>query len=122
RLLEVPGLGPKLICVLWREGGIGSLGELAYACEENRLTKLPGVGAKKQARVLSAVRGLLERGEGALLATAVEATRGITSLLVAAGADEVVPVGEARRGLELVRELVVHARGIPPARIVEALD
>jgi DNA polymerase (family 10) len=122
RLLEVEGLGPRLVRVLWKDGGVGSLGELAYACEENRLTKLPGIGAKKQARVLAAVRALLEKGDGALLATAIEATRAIAALLVEAGADDVACVGEARRGLELVRELVVIARGITPSRIVTAID
>jgi DNA polymerase (family 10) len=122
RFLEVPGLGPKLVRTLWRDAGVMSLGELAYACEENKLAHVPGFGPKRQARVLAAVRALLERGGGVLLATAVAATRIIDHLLREVGAAEVVPVGAARRGVELVRELVVLVRGIDPEKIAPAID
>ncbi len=122
RLLDVAGLGPRLVRTLWKEAGVQSLGELAYACEENRLAHLPGIGPAQQGAILEAVRALLERGDGALLATAVMATRTIEYLLVRAGAAEVVALGETRRGVELVRELVVIARGIEPAVVAPALD
>ena len=122
RLLEVPGMGPKLVRTLWREAGVLSLGELAYACEENKLAHVPGLGPRRQARVLAAVRALLEKGGGVLLATAIAATRAIDFLLCEAGAAEVVPVGDARRGVELVRELVVLVRGIEARLVAPAID
>jgi DNA polymerase (family 10) len=122
RLLDVPGLGPRIVRALWKDAGVQSLGELAYACEENKLAHLPSFGPKRQARVLEAVRGLLERGGGVLLATAIAATRALDYLLHQAGAVEVVPVGDARRGVELVRELVVLARGIEAKDVVAAID
>ena len=64
RLLDVAGMSPRVVRTLWKDAGIQSLGELAYACEENKLAHLPGIGPKKQARVLESVRGLLEKGEG----------------------------------------------------------
>ncbi|HQU33197.1 MAG TPA: helix-hairpin-helix domain-containing protein, partial [Thermoanaerobaculaceae bacterium] len=36
-LVALPGLGPKRARALWHELGIASLGELEYACRENRL-------------------------------------------------------------------------------------
>ena len=36
-LLQVKGLGPKKIATIWKEMGIESIGELLYACQENRL-------------------------------------------------------------------------------------
>ncbi len=51
-MLEIKGLGPKKIAVIWKELGIESLGELEYACNENRLTALKGFGAKTQESVL----------------------------------------------------------------------
>lgn len=47
-MLEVPGLGPKKIQVLWKELGIESAGELMYAVNENRLLELKGFGLKTQ--------------------------------------------------------------------------
>jgi DNA polymerase (family X) len=51
-MLQIKGLGPKKIAVIWTELGIESLGELEYACNENRLVALKGFGAKTQESVL----------------------------------------------------------------------
>jgi DNA polymerase (family 10) len=48
-LLQIPGFGPKKISVIWQELGIESIGELLYACNENRLVELKGFGPKTQA-------------------------------------------------------------------------
>jgi DNA polymerase (family 10) len=117
RLLDVPGLGPQLVRTLWRDAGIGSLGELSYACEEHKLAKVEGIGPKRQARIHAAVRSLLEQGGGALLATALAAARAIEALLLEAGATDVTPLGDARRGVEVVRELVLLVRGIGAKRV-----
>ncbi|MFX8370047.1 helix-hairpin-helix domain-containing protein, partial [Acinetobacter baumannii] len=37
-MLGIKGIGPKKIATIWRELEIESIGELLYACEENRLT------------------------------------------------------------------------------------
>lgn len=50
-IMKIKGLGPKKIKVLWGELGIETIGELLYACNENRLIALKGFGAKTQASV-----------------------------------------------------------------------
>jgi DNA polymerase (family 10) len=57
-LLQVPGLGPKKARVLFDELHLASLGELEYACRENRLAALPGFGAKSQERIKAALANL----------------------------------------------------------------
>lgn len=47
-MLGLKGFGPKKILQLWKELDIESLGELWYACNENRLIELKGFGAKTQ--------------------------------------------------------------------------
>ncbi len=47
-MLSIKGLGPKKIAVIWKEMGIETLGELLYACEENRLAAIKGFGDKTQ--------------------------------------------------------------------------
>ena len=37
-MLGIKGIGPKKIATIWKEMEIESLGELLYACNENRLT------------------------------------------------------------------------------------
>lgn len=50
-MLSIKGIGPKKVGQLWRELEIESIGELLYACNENRLITLKGFGAKTQAEV-----------------------------------------------------------------------
>jgi len=49
QMLKVKGFGPKKIGVIWKEMGIETIGELLYACHENRLVALKGFGEKTQA-------------------------------------------------------------------------
>lgn len=50
-MLGIKGIGPKKVGQLWRELEIESVGELLYACNENRLVTLKGFGAKTQEQV-----------------------------------------------------------------------
>ncbi len=50
-MLKVKGIGPKKVRLLWKELEIESIGELLYACNENRLISLKGFGKKTQAEV-----------------------------------------------------------------------
>lgn len=54
-LLKIPGLGPKKIKILYRSLGITSLGELEYACMENRLVEVKGFGLKTQDKILRGI-------------------------------------------------------------------
>ncbi len=47
-MLSIKGIGPKKIAVIWNDLGIESLGELYYACNENRLIEAKGFGLKTQ--------------------------------------------------------------------------
>lgn len=46
-MLEIPGLGPKTIALLWKERKITSLEELVKAMSEGKLDGLKGIGDKK---------------------------------------------------------------------------
>lgn len=54
-MLNIKGIGPKKIHTIWKEMEIESLGELMYACNENRLTLFKGFGEKTQKNVLEAI-------------------------------------------------------------------
>lgn len=51
-IMQIKGLGPKKVRTIWKEMGIESVGELEYACNENRLTLFKGFGQKTQEAVL----------------------------------------------------------------------
>jgi len=52
-ILQVKGLGPKKVEVLWKSVGISSIPELLDACRENRLVEIKGFGFKTQAQILN---------------------------------------------------------------------
>lgn len=109
---RIKGLGAKKVKALWKELGITTLGELEYACKENRLLDLSGFGKKTQTNVLEQIDAL-RRVEGmrrrdrarALLEPYVSALRAHPGIARA------IEVGEYRRGFELVRELAVLVAG-----------
>lgn len=54
-MLNIKGIGPKKIQTIWKEMGIESVGELLYACNENRLTLYKGFGEKTQKNVQESI-------------------------------------------------------------------
>lgn len=72
-MLHIKGLGPKKIAVIWKEMGIETLGELEYACNENRLAAVKGFGAKTQESVLQSI-GYYRKNQGFHLWAEVEET------------------------------------------------
>ena len=54
-ILNIKGLGGKKVGSIWRDLGIESVGELLYACYENRLAKLKGFGEKTQESVIQSI-------------------------------------------------------------------
>ncbi|HFA48427.1 MAG TPA: DNA polymerase/3'-5' exonuclease PolX [Bacteroidetes bacterium] len=48
QMLQIKGFGPKKIRAIWKGLGIETVGELLYACNENRLVELKGFGQKTQ--------------------------------------------------------------------------
>jgi DNA polymerase (family 10) len=70
-MLKVKGLGPKKIATIWKEMGIESIGELLYACEENRLLLYKGFGAKTQQNVKESVEFMLRHKDLFLYAECV---------------------------------------------------
>lgn len=55
KMLNIKGIGPKKVQAIWQEMGITSIGELWYACNENRLVEMKGFGAKTQETIRNAV-------------------------------------------------------------------
>ncbi|HEX9284570.1 MAG TPA: helix-hairpin-helix domain-containing protein, partial [Nitrospirales bacterium] len=121
-MVEVPGLGPKKIKAIYENLGIGSVGELEYACIENRLVGLPGFGQKTQEKILAGIRQFKRRqgfhlyanviGEAGLILEAVCSARGVVRADLA---------GEFRRLLEVVQSIALVVAGPQPKALEVAL-
>ncbi len=112
-LIGLPGLGPKKVRALWRDLEISSIGELEYACRENRLVELPGFGAKTQEKLLDAIRYSRLADQRRLINEAwAAATRLASALKGIAAIEEVVLTGELRRCSETVGSLDLVATAV----------
>lgn len=111
-LTGVPNLGPKKIKVLFDELHITNVGELEYACRENRLVNLPGFGVKTQEKILKGVEFIKKhKGEhlfGDVYPYAVAMAEKLRSL-VPGGLVEVC--GSIRRRKEIVKDIDILAAG-----------
>lgn len=54
-IMSIKGLGPKKVLTIWKEMQIEDIGELLYACNENRLLEAKGFGAKTQEEIKKAI-------------------------------------------------------------------
>jgi DNA polymerase (family 10) len=70
-MLRIKGLGPKKISTVWKEMEIESIGELMYACQENRLLLYKGFGEKTQNNIRDTISFYL-RSQGSFLFAEVE--------------------------------------------------
>ncbi len=60
-MMKIKGIGPKKIAVIWKELHTESIGELLYACQENRLSLLKGFGKKTQDNVIESIEFFLKQ-------------------------------------------------------------
>ena len=72
-MMRIKGLGPKKLRIVWKEMGIESVGELEYACQENRLASFKGFGQKTQESILQNI-AFIRSSQGFQLWASVAAT------------------------------------------------
>ena len=105
-MLAISGLGAKKIRTIYDHLGIDTVGELEYACMENRLVKLNGFGVKTQERVLKGI-DLIKRSRGFhLLDRALKEAKSLADdLLRHPDVWRVEIAGDVRRRMEVISEI-----------------
>jgi DNA polymerase (family 10) len=105
-MLNIKGLGPKKISTVWKEMEIESIGELVYACNENRLLLFKGFGEKTQNNIRETIEFYL-RNQGSHLYAEIESYTSVIDKKI----KEHFPknkfelTGEWRRQLEIINQL-----------------
>jgi DNA polymerase (family X) len=105
-MLRIKGIGPKKVRTIWKELGTETVEELLDACEQDKLSKLKGFGAKTQENIKQALL-FTQQNRGKLLyaeaePSAEELLQTIKQVLPDA---KVEVVGDVRRRMEIVESL-----------------
>lgn len=119
-MLEVPGLGPKRVKLLHDQLGIASLGELEYACNENRLVQLDGFGAKTQEKILRGIDTVRRFSGRHLLSDAWDLADHLRERIGAIeGVQQIELAGSIRRRKETIGDVDLLVCAEDPARVHE---
>jgi len=105
-MLNIKGIGPKKISTIWKELEIETLGELLYACNENRLMLYKGFGEKTQQNIKEGIEFYLG-SLGNYLYQQIEHFAGnVTAKMQALFPKEKFTItGAFRRQLEIIEKL-----------------
>ena len=119
-LFAIPGLGAKRIKTLYEDLSIQSLGELEYACNENRLLALKGFGPKMQQKVLDGIDFAKKHQGLSLVSTARAAAAALRDYLAEdSSVIRIEIAGSLRRRKEVVKDIDILASSTAPAQLMD---
>ena len=117
-MLHIKGFGPKKIQAVWKELEIESVGELLYACNENRLIELHGFGQKTQEELRKNTEYYLKSRNKIHWAIAEEMTEGVVKYLnskfkeLKVSNSIIEKVGAVRRLMPVVEKIEILVAGV----------
>jgi len=107
-LLKIKGLGPKKMVTIWKELEIETVGELLYACEENRLIHYKGFGEKTQQNIYEALLFYVQHQGNYLYQQVEPLVKNIENSFVNNFPNEKIIVsGSYKRQLEIIENLEI---------------
>jgi DNA polymerase (family X) len=123
QVMEIPGLGPKTVKLLWEQAGVVDIPSLKAAIEAGKLDGVPRMGAKTIANIKESLAFAAHASERMRLGEALPlAERIVASLrgLPGAGIKQVEYAGSLRRGKETVGDIDILATTSNPAAVIAA--
>ncbi len=105
-VLEVPGLGPKTVRVLWQQGGVTDVASLKKIIDDGSILKLPRMGEKS----VEKIKQSLAFAAGGTQRLALGAAMPVAELIVARiekmpGVKHVAFAGSLRRGRDTIGDI-----------------
>jgi len=119
--LQVPGLGPKKIALIWKTLKITTLSELETAAKNGQLRGLPGMGAKSESAILEGIASLARRSGRLPLGRAYPRAQEIIAVLKGVkGVVAAEPAGSLRRMRSTVGDLDILVAAKDSPAVMEA--
>ena len=116
-MIRIQGLGVKRAKVIYERLGVATVGELEYACNENRLIDLEGFGPKMQQKILDGIEALKRYRGRFLYPSAYSEALVVYEILSAHKSVQRISIaGSLRRKKETVKDIdfVVSAKSSRP--------
>ncbi|WP_114778421.1 DNA polymerase/3'-5' exonuclease PolX [Botryobacter ruber] len=122
-MLNIKGIGPKKVRTIWKELGAETTAELLDACNQDKLSKIKGFGAKTQETIKQALL-FNEQSQGKQLYAEAEAiAQQLLELLQAQLPEATITLtGELRRKLEIIELAQFVIGSDKPLQVQEVLD
>lgn len=109
-ILKIQGIGPKKVKMLYEKLGIETIGELEYACMENRLIGLEGFGKKTQSNILKGMQDIKKFSGQYLYGYVMEDAQSIKEKLLKSSLVVRCDIaGSLRRKKEVVKDIDILA-------------
>ncbi|MCR8559843.1 DNA polymerase/3'-5' exonuclease PolX [Mucilaginibacter sp. BJC16-A38] len=107
-MMGIKGIGPKKVATIWKELGIENIGELFYACNENRLVEAKGFGLKTQEDIRKVIEFNMASHGKFLYAKVEQEAKDLLEQLKGVFPDALIEfAGEFRRYCEIINKLVI---------------
>ena len=121
-MLGIKGFGPKKIYVIWKDLEIDTIGELLYACNENRLVDLKGFGLKTQANLKKQLEYYIDSQGKFLYDNVAQYAHDLIKKINASFPDQKIElVGMIRRMMPEVKGIEILTT-IDEQKIIDAID
>ncbi|MEK7846898.1 MAG: DNA polymerase/3'-5' exonuclease PolX [Nitrospinota bacterium] len=121
KLMDIPGLGPSTLKMVYKELGIKDVEGLEKAASEGRLQVLKGMGEKKEENILRGIRLFKESQQRISIGKALPLVKEIiNSLKKKTGVKEIEPAGSLRRMKETIGDIDILASGSNGKEIISA--
>ncbi len=119
--LQVPGLGPKKIALIWKTLNITALADLEAAAKNGQIRDLPGMGAKSETAILEGIASLARRSGRLPLGRAYPLAQEIIGQLKKVkGVVAAEPAGSLRRMRSTVGDLDILVAAKDSSAVMEA--
>lgn len=120
-LMDVPGLGPKTVALMWKERGITDEAGLRRAIEDGSILDLPRMGAKTVENIGTSLAFAATSGARLSLGVAAPIAERVMSLMAGvAGVKRVAYAGSLRRGRDTIGDIDILVTTSDPEAAREA--
>ena len=121
-LTRIPGLGPKTVVMLRDRLGVASVDQLKQAIADDAISGLPGLGAKSQAKIATAIErlGLHGKDRRTPIADAMPIAREVTAALSnLSSVSKAEYCGSLRRFRETVADIDIVVASNSPREVMD---